>query len=177
MPIFFHVDYDGIALFAREMGVAKRARDEAIKYGMFRVAMYWHRFILPKHFERGAKRRYRHQQRKRRYSKIKEDFAAGIPFRGELPSVVKGGVVDIAFRGAAETKARGTKAITVTTSGFKLRMRVPRYIVMRRRGSYPNMKRELSTITREEARTLSKIFARDYVRYIKAQRVHQSTAV
>lgn len=177
MPIFFHVDYEGVELFASQAGISQRARDESIKYAMFRVAMFWHRFILPKHFERNAKRRYRHQARKRKYSKIKEDFAAGIPFHGELPPVVKSGVVDIAFQGRTERQARGSKAIRATKNGFTLRIPVPRYIVMRRRGSYPNMKRELSTITRDEARTMSRVFARDYMRYVKAKRTVQSTAI
>jgi hypothetical protein len=176
VPIFFHVNYEGVSLLAFQQGLSRRSRDEAIKYAMFRVAMFWHRFILPKHFERGAKRRYKHQQRKRKYSRIKEDFARGIPYKGELPTVVKGGTVDIAFGGSTEGKARASKAIKVTTSGFKIRMRVPRYIVMRRRGNYPNMKAELSRITREEARALTKIFARDYIRYIRSQRISQQIA-
>ena len=177
MPIFFHVDYEGIATFSKRAGHGRAMHRAAVKYAMYKVAVFWHGVILPKHFQFGAKFAYKHQRRKRAYSRAKQELAAGatlynpITHEVEKIDVVKGGKTDIAFRGISEDKAKRNKWITSNHGGFVIKMRVPRYIVQRRRGSYPNMKREISTITPDEAALMSKLFYRHYIRFLRQNRV------
>ena len=168
MPIFFNIDYRGVDIMAKHAGVAKKRQWDAVRDAMVMVAAYWHANTFPKHFTRGAKGRYRHKRRKRSYKRIKRELALGNKVwdkeQGKLVwiRVVKGGLVDVAFRGPTETKARANRWISGTRNGFTLKMRVPRYITQRRRGSYPDMKRELSMITIEEARELKGVFWKYY---------------
>jgi len=182
MPIFFNANYNGVALLGGRYGQGKAIMDAAIKYGMYAVADYWHKNILPRHFERGARRRYKHQPRKRRYSEIKVKLARGgsvpDPVTGKpvFAAVVKGGLVDIAFEGKTEEKSERNRTIRVTRNGFVLKMIVPNYIVQRRKTSYPNMKREISTITREEAMLLGRIFWRAAKQFLRANRVNTNSS-
>lgn len=179
MPIFFNANYRGIAIFGKNQGTGKTIMNAAAKYANFRVAMFWHRMILPRHFEAGAKRKYRHKKRKRKYSAIKRLLAAKGEYtnpatgKTETASVVKGGVIDIAFEGATERKSRATRAIRATRDGFVLKMRVPRYLLGRKRGDYPNMKRELSTITTQEAMLLGRVWWREAQRFLLNNKVTQ----
>lgn len=182
MPIFFNANYNGVALLGGRYGLGKSIMEAAIKYGMYAVADYWHKKILPRHFERGAKRRYKHQPRKRRYSEIKVKLAHGgsvpDPVTGKpvFAEVVKGGLVDIAFEGSTETKAERNRTIRVSRNGFVMKMIVPAYIVQRRKTSYPNMKRELSTVTVEEAMLLGRIFWRAAKQFLVANKVNHNSS-
>lgn len=178
MPIYFNANYRGVALFAGKRGIGQDVINEAIKFGMFQVAEAWHKRILPQHFQPGAKRKYKHKKRKKNYSEIKIKFAQGESIRDpvtgqeESHNVVKGGMVDIAFEGHTETKARRNFTVRVTKSGFALKMVVPKYILGRRRGDYPNMKKELSYITTEEAMWLGRVFLRAAIKFLKVNQVN-----
>lgn len=177
MPIFFSVSYEGLAVFAKRRGVAVKTSNAAIRFANFAVANYWHQHILPRHFSRGNKRRYHHQRRKYVYSKIKRLKAQGRQYtdpqtgKTEHEPVVKGGTVDLAYKGSSERKARSTRAIRVSKNGFVIKLVVPRYIVIRRRGNYPNMKREIQTTTLEESKEMRKVFWTAYRHFITSNRV------
>lgn len=181
MPIFFNANYKGVAMLGGTFGLSKPIVDAAIKYGMFAVAEYWHKKILPLHFTRGARRKYKHQPRKRNYSAIKIKLARGEgvpdPVTGQLEfrNVVKGGLVDIAFEGATESKSKGTRAIRVTLNGFSLKFYVPRYI-LGRKTNFPNMKRELSYITTEEAMFLGRVWWRAAYQFLRANLISHTIA-
>ncbi|TXH41659.1 MAG: hypothetical protein E6Q97_37115 [Desulfurellales bacterium] len=182
MPIFFNANYRGVAMLGGTYGLSRKIMDAAIKYGMFVVADYWHKKILPHHFERGARRRYKHQKRKKAYSEIKVKLAQGEgipdPITGQLEyhQVVKSGLVDIAFEGDTESKASRQRSIKATAGGFVLKMIVPKYIVMRRRRSYPDMRRELTYITTEEAMLLGRVFWRAARQFLRANLIQQTIA-
>lgn len=182
MPIYFNANYRGVALFAGRRGIGQDVINEAIKFGMFQVAEAWHKRILPQHFQRGAGRKYKHKKRKKKYSEIKIKFAQGDsiidPVTGEREShnVVKGGMVDIAFEGHTETKARRNFTVRVTKNGFSLKMVVPKYILGRRRGDFPNMKKELSYITTEESMWLGRVFIRAAIKFLKVNQVNVQIA-
>lgn len=175
MPIFFNANYSGVAAFEK-LGAGSQTMESAIRYGMFAVAQFWHENILPNHFERGANRKYKHKRRKKKYSAIKRKFALGETIinpetgQAESHSVVKGGVVDIAFEGHTERKAEESHSIRVTRNGFVLKMRVPRYILGRRRGDYPNMRKELSYITTEEAMLLGRVWWQHAKKFLTSNR-------
>lgn len=177
MPVFYHVNYKGVGVIARNAGVAKRIQREAVKYANFNVAIHWHMFMLPRHFEKRARQRYGYQKRGKQYSEIKRRLAAGgkvFDAKDKVfvrTRVVKGGEVDLAFGGAAERKSEKNFRVSATYSGFTLKMRVPKYIVMRRRGSYPNMKREIGMTTAKEGRVLKQVFMQHYQNFIDANKV------
>lgn len=180
MPIFFNVHYQGIAVMSMREGISRKVSEAAIRFAMFAVADYWHTYIFPSHFQAGAKRKYRHTKRKKKYSEIKRAFAMGESYtdprtgRTERHSVVKGGTVDIAFEGNTERKGRANRAIRVSRNGFRMKIIVPKYITMRRRGNYPDMKRELTSTTVEESVVLRRVFWQAYRKFIDANRVVQS---
>ena len=176
MPIFFNVDYRMVGVLARQNGVAKRVRDEAIRFGMFQVARFWARHYLPEHFNSRNRQKYRHKRRKPAYRRIKRLMYDGKtfidPLTGQPDSrdVIKKGSVDIVFTGKSEHKAEGNQGIRATTKGFVIKMRVPRYLVQRRRGSYPDMKKEIASSTTAEANILRKVFWANYRRFIRNHR-------
>lgn len=182
MPIFFNANYKGVAMLGGTFGLSRPIVNAAIKYGMFAVAEYWHKRILPLHFTRLARRKYKHQPRKRNYTDIKRKLAQGLgvpdPVTGimQFANVVKGGLVDIAFEGATEDKSKATRAIRVTLSGFSLKFYVPRYILGRKRGDFPNMKRELSYITTEEAMFLGRVWWRAAYQFLRANLISHTVA-
>lgn len=183
MPIYFNANYRGVGLFASRRGVAQETLNLAIKFGMATVAEAWHKRILPQHFQRGASRKYKHKKRKKAYSEIKVKFAKGESIRDpatgrqEFHNVVKGGMVDIAFEGRTEIKARSGYTIRATKNGFSLKMTVPKYILGRRRGDYPNMRKELSYITTEEAMWLGRVFLRSAIKFIKVNQIHEQIQI
>lgn len=184
MPVFFHVSYQGAADLALKAGAGRRLRVAAMQYANYQVARFWHRYMLPKHFERNAKRRYKHKRRKQRYSQIKRDMANGIglvtdPRTGEvqLDRVVKGGVVDIARSGDSESKSRKTRNFASTATSWTIRMRVPKYLVQRRKGSYPDMRREIGTNTGEEARLLARVWWAAYRKFLNRNKVRQTLVI
>lgn len=183
MPVFFSVDYNMVGVIARRAGVAKRVQDEAIRFAMFQTARFWARHMLPKHFDKGANYRYRYQRRKRQYSELKRIMANKGSIvdprtgREERARVIKGGTVDIVYGGDTERKAESNQMINVTTKGFTLKMRVPRYIVQRRRGSYPDMKREIAQSSVEEARQLRLVFWANCRRFIRRNKVYDTVRI
>lgn len=183
MPIFFSVNYDMVGVLARRAGVSKRLQNEAIRFAMFQTARFWARHFLPLHFDRKARHRYRYQRRKRMYQELKQIMAAKgsivDPRTGkqERADVKKSGMVDIVYGGSTEKKAEGNQGINVTTKGFTIKLRVPRYVVQRRRGSYPNMKREIAQSSVEEARKLRLVFWANYRRFIRRNRVNQTVRI
>lgn len=184
MPIFFHVSYEGAADIAFKAGAGRRLRVAAMQYANYQVARYWHRFMLPGHFKRNAKRRYKHKRRRQRYSQIKQDMAHGIglqtdPRTGQvtIDRVLKGGVVDIVRSGQSESRARKTRNFSSTATGWTVKMRVPKYLVQRRKGSFPDMKREIGTNTGEEARLLARIWWAAYRKFLNRNRVRQTSVI
>ena len=184
MPVFFHVKYEGAADLALKAGVGRRGRVAGMQYANYQVARFWHRFMLPDHFKRNAKRRYKHKRRRQRYSQIKQDMAHGIglqtdPRTGEvqIDKVLKGGVVDIVRSGESEKRARKTRNFSSTATSWTIRMRVPKYLVQRRKGSYPDMRREIGTNTGEEARLLARIWWKAYRKFLDRNKVRQELII
>lgn len=177
MPIFLAVDLEGAGDLATTMGLGRRYRVAAMQYANYQVAKLWHRRYLKKHFTSHSRNKYGYQRRKRKYSRIKVDMAAGVPYRDprtgeeEIERVVKGGRADIAHSGETEQKARSGSSIRTTAAGFTLRVRVPDYITRRQRGtkSQPNMKKEIERTTPEEAEELAKIWWAAYRRFLNTQ--------
>ena len=184
MPIFFYIDYQGAADMAIDAGMGRRGRVAAMQYANLQVARLFHRVKFPDRFKRNAKRRFRHQKRKRPYSRIKRELSSGREVTNQqgkviIPAerVLKGGVVNVVRGGDTESKALNQRWFRSTVSGFTIRMSVPQYIVTRRRGGSPDMKRELSTITQQEAKALSKYWWRQYRKFIDANRVFNRVIV
>lgn len=181
MPIFFFVNYQGAGDLAIKAQAGRRLRTAAMQFANFQVGKFWWRFVLKRHYERPAKRRYKHKRRKYLYSRIKQDLAQGQglsvdPQTGQVMTerVKKSGVVDIVRSGDAESRTRSTGRVRSTANSWTVKMRAPRYIVQRRRGDYPDMKKELGTATVEEAKLLSKIWWRNYRKFLNANKVNQN---
>jgi hypothetical protein len=178
MPMWFTATYAGTADFALDQTIGRRLRTTAMQYANYQVAAYWHRKILPRHFEKYNRRRYKHKKRKAPYSRIKRWMAQGQQFydpkTGQLEKVRvrKSGFVDVVRSGATERKAERSRTIRPTATGFTLRMRVPTYITQRRkRANYPNMKREISEITSREATDMAREWWKHYRIFLEAHKV------
>lgn len=177
MAFYFHINYQGAADLAIDAGVSKRVRTAAMQYAYYQTGRFWHRFILPKHFTPTARQKYKYQRRKRRYEEIKRQMALGIPYvdprtgQQELYNVKKGGRADVVHEGYTEAMARVNRHITSTTVGFTVKVRVPRYVTMRRRRNYPDMRKEIGRITLEEGRILTKVWWHSYRKFLDANRV------
>ncbi len=173
MPLFFFLDYSGFDAMAFDRQISKRKMNGYIRTAMFDTADFWHRSILLRHFTKNARHRYGYQKRKRGYSEIKRKFAKGLTVRGERHRVVKNGVADLAFEGDSERKSRRFAAIRGLTTGFTIKMTVPKYLVQRRRNSYPDMKREVGTATITEGREMTAVAMASFKRSMKRNRVRR----
>lgn len=55
------------AIFSPDATKTKRAFDRILKGVNQAMAEYWHKYILPRHFKKGAQRRYGYQQRSKKH--------------------------------------------------------------------------------------------------------------
>ena len=124
-----------------------------MKFAFERTAMYWHKKMLPRHFERKAKRKYHYQPRRRRYQHRKQAFAK------RDRKIQKGGRSPIVYSGLTEALAEGRGVIRAYPTRVRLRMPSPRYVTPRPKDpSKPNLHDEILRVMPGENRTLTRVF-------------------
>lgn len=170
MTVWINVDYEKwFALFAGvQRGIPRKGRRILLSEANAKTVAYWHRKIIPRHFDSSARSRYHYQRRKRRYRQIKEELAAGntVVVNGQaLPAenIVKLGRVDIVRGGKTETKAERRVAIFATEHKAVASLKVPRHIVSRRRGTRPNMAKEIQSVTKAEKGRMVTIWKKTFL--------------
>lgn len=178
MAVFINIDYQGWFAEMRTAtggrGFSRRAKRVLLADANKAAVEYWHRKIIPLHFERAARSRYHYQQRKKPYRDIKQALAAGrrVFVRGQqlpLERVIKGGTVDVVRKGDTEARAEQQQAIFATENKAVMKIRVPSYATNRRsRTGRPNMGAEILTITAQEKKTLVAVWKRQFMRGVRA---------
>jgi hypothetical protein len=143
-----------------------RAAKEA--YGT--ALAYWHEVVLPRHYKRDSKSKYKHKPRKKPYLRIKKRLALNLPvvgrrgerIRGREAVVIAGGEVDNMRSGQTSRMSRAAASIKVTPTIGTLYMRVPSYVTMRSRQDRPQMGKEITTLTDQEVSEVSKVAHRAF---------------
>lgn len=172
MAFFFIGEWRGIAALIDERRLTRDGARLFLSRAMKDTGQFWHSVVLPRHFQRNAKRRYQYQQRKRKYSAIKKRLAEGedVYIHGELldEEVIEGGVVDIVRGGYTQSRSKTRPTIVAGPRTATIKFKVPRYISRRRRGSQPNMGRELKTLSTLDRVGMTDVMQHSFVRYVKA---------
>lgn len=181
MPVNIMINYDGFAALMAERNLTVRGARLLQRHAMRDVGEYWHRHLLPRHFRVDAKKKYKHQPRKKPYSKIKRLLAEGktITINGETinDKVIKGGRADIVRSGKAERRAKRGRVIRAGIKTCTVAVRVPSYVAMRRRGPYPDMRNELLQTTAGEVSAMRDVYASSFDRNLREIRAHVTRLV
>lgn len=169
-------DYDGwFTEFARRgRPMTNRAKNFLLTNSNRKTVEFWHRAYIPRHFERSAKSRYRYQQRKEPYRRIKIALAEGRTFmphngNGEpiADRVIKGGNVSLVRSGDTEQRSRQKQLVTATPARSSGRVLVPRYIAIRRKSGQPNMRQEMQKLTASERQGLHSVWSKNFFRGVR----------
>jgi hypothetical protein len=168
--VFINADYDGwFAEIAKtSKGISRKGKRILLVESNRRAVAYWHRTIIPKHFESNARSRYHYQRRKPTYRSIKVALAEGrqVFVNGQKvdpEAIAKQGRVDIVRSGDTERKAENPVAIMSTPHRAVATLRVPRHIVGRPRSGRPNQGAEIKKVTREEKERIVRIWKKTFL--------------
>lgn len=155
----------------RPEGMSIRAHRRIRTEGNARVARYWHRKFLPKHFTTSNKVTYNHKPRTSKYLKRKRIKAH---FRPDL--VKKGGIVDNVLSGRMEQAAKRNISLRAFPTRATLTMTGPRYMTMRPyKSGQPDKGAETTKVTRLEGRELEKVNGEHYEREMKKFKSRKTT--
>lgn len=169
----FYVSLDYTGWFAeiaqRGQSFSTRAKNRILTQSNRTVVEYWHRKIIPQHFEPSARSRYHYQQRKSSYRAIKRQLAAGEPVyvRGvQLPAetIIKGGTVDVVRGGSAERQAEQWVPIAATPAKAVARLRVPHYVKeTQRNNGRPHLASEIKRLTHDDKRRMTRVWSKSFM--------------
>lgn len=143
---------DRVGLLA-EVG-SKRAVQRVAKGIHEIVGTFWHRVILPRHWRKGARERYGHQQRTAKYQRRKLNAffygGGGKLGRPEAPDR------DLLWSGLMRRSLMEFGRVRAYPTRFSVTMHGPRYVGMRPfRTGMPNMGAELTTVTEDEQQEMA----------------------
>jgi len=153
-----------------------------LKEAWERAGRHWHRYILRKHFQRGAYAEYNYQPRTTKYEKRK--------------ARVKGHRRPLVWSGQAEREAHRTLDLRVTSKGAKIVLHVPKHLYAYKlpeqrfkkiRGGGvlpytihlhdPHKAEELSAVSDRDAELLARVIDKELQKMIDADnRVTELTA-
>lgn len=122
-------------------GMAKQFRS-MVKEEMEKLIEEWHSDTLPKHFEKGAGRRYKYSPRSVKYLRYKQKKR---PMAGPLE-----------FSGKSRRRLERSIRITATKKRASGAMQAPRYFWMRPPG-HPKKGEELVAVTKKETLIMAKL--------------------
>jgi hypothetical protein len=141
----FEIDTKGLLA---ELG-SKRAVNRIAKKVHQVAAHYWHKFILPRHWQKGAKKRYDHRTRTPAYRRRK--LYAFLYGTGGALGKPQAPDRDLLWSGAMKRELRKFRTIRAYPTRFSVRMHGPRYIGMRPMNTnMPNLGAEVTTVTDDE---------------------------
>lgn len=154
----------GEILFEGLPAMSRRDRNELLREVHKQMGRFWHNELLPPHFTRTAKSKYRHKLRTIGYRKKKKKLA-------EKGIVKGGGEVDNLFTGLLKESLEGVGTVKAYPKRATIRMTGPRYITMRPyRSNQPDKAGEILRVTRGEADEIAKVGERTLGTYVKRKR-------
>lgn len=183
MTFWINADYEGwfteFAIRNRGYGMTTKGKRAILTEANMRTVFWWHRKIIPKHFDSVARSRYHYQRRKRRYRGIKQELAAGkeVYIRGQLippEKIKKAGRVDIVRSGRTEQQAEAPTPVRATPNRAVAVLRVPRHIVRRPQAGRPDQASEIKKLTKAEQEQLVRVWKKTF---LAAVRVFGSSVV
>lgn len=152
--------------------LGRRRRDAISSQVLGAVAGHWHKEILPKHFSAAAYHRYGHKQRSREWRARKRAAAKRgfvIVDRVRMAVDPAAGEADLVFTGALKNMLMRPQVVRIFPSRAVLRMVGPRYMTFRpRTASQPDKHAEITTVRRDEEKTLDRIAKEKLVAMLNA---------
>ncbi len=143
--------------------------DKLTRPAMLEAIELWHNKFLPGHFRPGASQKYNYSKRAISTMNRKEGIARTGRRDALLPLVHSGRMRREVSRVIRVSALKTGKRAHGVMSG-------PRQLSIRRPG-YPDLQRELTAITREEAQQLAEFTAANIVERIKANQDHSTTTI
>lgn len=123
----------------------KRTLDKVLKEVWRRVGLYWHKELLPKHFDQSAMREYGY--RRRRSIKWKRKNGPDVTYN-EWKLKKTGEDAPLLFSGRLEREARREARVSSTSKGCAVKMRCPPYVY------YHGMAAELTKVSDEDRKLM-----------------------
>jgi len=135
---------------AKPLNIAGSAKGwrALLKEAWRHTGRYWHRFILPKHFQPQAVYEYQYAERTIAYRRRKtRKFGHNRP---------------LVFTGRMERDVRRILDVRVSSKAARVVLHGPRYLYMKggKRGTGPNMAAELAAISERDAKALATVMDR-----------------
>jgi len=122
-----------------------------VKTHLKAIGSLWHKEFLPRHFRRGAQRRYGYQRRSQRYLKRKQRAAE----RGMIPRSSLG--KPLVFTGVSEEQISRRSDITSTSKRARVKMSAPKHFFQHRKDYGQSDKvEEVTRIVEQEATAMAK---------------------
>jgi hypothetical protein len=134
----------------------RRTWNRILKASWLDTGRFWHRYILPKHFTRRGAREYRYKDRTKGHEKRKAR-----KYGHRRPLV---------FTGRMERQAKGVRDVRSTSKSGKVYLHLPPYVKYRPHGAMsPNMRGELSKLSRKDIRTLTRVQDKNIQKHIRRE--------
>ncbi|MBC7855916.1 MAG: hypothetical protein IAF94_21010 [Pirellulaceae bacterium] len=149
--------------FHRPPELGKNKWKAFCKAGHLAMGLEWQRTMLPDHFNRNARSKYKHQPRTAKYLRNKERGGYR-KVNGRRVQIKYGGQVDNVFSGDMEAMLKGSSVVRAFPTRTTITMTGPQYVTMRPyKSNQPAKGREIATTTDEQATVLERILERETV--------------
>lgn len=152
-----------IRIKRRGLGFDAKTWRQIMTQGWRDVGIFWHRFILPKHFTEAGAAEYGYPARTAKEADIRRLARTEPSADAHLPLV---------WSGLTRRMALGRRDVRYSSKGVKVVLRVPGYIWAAAYGgthyTMPRMHRELVAMSNRDARALSAVLAKSIERQARA---------
>jgi len=141
--------------------MARRHPDQLAE-ALVEMAEHWHQHYLPRHFEPNAAQRYRYERRTIKYNRWKRR--------------VRGEAIDLVNEKKMKNELLSSIQITPGKKGVTIKLHA-RALNFVGRAGYPDMKAEVTKITKKELAELGRFVKEKLADYINRQNVNINQSV